>query len=303
MTISFEDRVAIVTGAGAGLGRSHALELARRGAKVLVNDFGGGVDGTGGSSEPAEKVAAEIREAGGEAISHGADVTNPEQVADMVRTAMDQWGHIDILINNAGILRDSSFMKMEMADFEKVMAVHLMGSVICTKAVWPIMREQAYGRLLMTTSSSGLYGNFGQSNYGAAKMALVGFMNTLHLEGEKYNIRVNSLGPAAATRMTEGLLPPPALEMMTPESVTPAAIFLVAEDAPSRVILNATAGAFSRTYIEETQGVAFAPGDQTAENIAANWDEISDPKTAVELPQGAAQVMKFAQMAGEARKS
>ncbi|WP_370335852.1 SDR family NAD(P)-dependent oxidoreductase [Parvularcula marina] len=303
MTISFENRVAIVTGAGAGLGRSHALELARRGAKVLVNDFGGGVDGTGGSSEPAEKVAAEIREAGGEAISHGADVTNPEQVADMVRTAMDQWGRIDILINNAGILRDSSFMKMEMADFEKVMAVHLMGSVICTKAVWPIMREQGYGRLLMTTSSSGLYGNFGQSNYGAAKMALVGFMNTLHLEGEKYNIRVNSLGPAAATRMTEGLLPPPALEMMTPESVTPAAIFLVAEDAPSRVILNATAGAFSRTYIEETQGVAFAPGDQTAENIAANWDEISDPKTAVELPQGAAQVMKFAQMAGEARKS
>ena len=303
MTISFENRVAIVTGAGAGLGRSHALELARRGAKVLVNDFGGGVDGTGGSSEPAEKVAAEIREAGGEAISHGADVTNPEQVADMVRTAMDQWGRIDILINNAGILRDSSFMKMEMADFEKVMAVHLMGSVICTKAVWPIMREQAYGRLLMTTSSSGLYGNFGQSNYGAAKMALVGFMNTLHLEGEKYNIRVNSLGPAAATRMTEGLLPPPALEMMTPESVTPAAIFLVAENAPSRVILNATAGAFSRTYIEETQGVAFAPGDQTAENIAANWDAISDPKTAVELPQGAAQVMKFAQMAGEARKS
>ncbi|RFB04698.1 SDR family NAD(P)-dependent oxidoreductase [Parvularcula marina] len=303
MTISFENRVAIVTGAGAGLGRSHALELARRGAKVLVNDFGGGVDGTGGSSEPAEKVAEEIREAGGEAISHGADVTNPEQVADMVRTAMDQWGRIDILINNAGILRDSSFMKMEMADFDKVMAVHLMGSVICTKAVWPIMREQGYGRLLMTTSSSGLYGNFGQSNYGAAKMALVGFMNTLHLEGEKYNIRVNSLGPAAATRMTEGLLPPPALEMMTPESVTPAAIFLVAEDAPSRVILNATAGAFSRTYIEETQGVAFAPGDQTAENIAANWDEISDPKTAVELPQGAAQVMKFAQMAGEARKS
>lgn len=302
MTISFEDRVAIVTGAGAGLGRSHALELARRGAKVVVNDFGGGVDGTGGSSEPAEKVAEEIRDAGGEALSHGADVTNPEQVGDMVRTAMDEWGRVDILINNAGILRDSSFTKMELADFEKVMAVHLMGSVICTKAVWPVMREQAYGRLLMTTSSSGLYGNFGQSNYAAAKMALIGFMNTLHLEGQKYDIRVNSLGPAAATRMTEGILPQPALELMTPESVTPAAIFLVAEEAPSRVILNATAGAFSRTYIEETKGVAFKEGDQTAENIAAHWDEISDPETAVELPQGAAQVMKFAQMAGDLKK-
>lgn len=299
MTISFENRVAIVTGAGSGLGRSHALELARRGAKLVINDFGGSVDGTGGSSKPAEKVVEEIKSAGGDAISHGADVTNAEQVADMVGKATEAWGRIDILINNAGILRDSSFMKMELTDFEKVLHVHLMGSVICSKAVWPQMREQAYGRILMTTSSSGLYGNFGQSNYGAAKMGLIGLMNVLHLEGQKYDIRVNSLGPAAATRMTEGLFPPGASEMMTAESVTPAAVFLVSEDAPSRVILNATGGAYSRTYVTETHGLAFAQGDQTAENIMANWDQISDMSTAVELPQGPAQVMKFAQMLSE----
>ncbi|MEM9233689.1 MAG: SDR family NAD(P)-dependent oxidoreductase [Pseudomonadota bacterium] len=303
MTLSFENRVAIITGAGAGLGRAHALELARRGARVVVNDFGGAVDGTGGSSEPADKVVEDIKAAGGQAISHGADVTNPEQVADMVARTMAEWGRVDILINNAGILRDSSFMKMELADFEKVVHVHLMGSVICSKAVWPQMREQAYGRILMTTSSSGLYGNFGQSNYGAAKMGLIGLMNVLHLEGQKYDIRVNALGPAAATRMTEGLFPPGAGEMMTPESVTPAAVFLVSEEAPSRAILNATGGAFSRTYVTETHGMAFKEKDQTAENIMANWEAISDVSTAVELPQGPAQVMKFAQMAADLKKS
>lgn len=297
MTITFKDRVAIVTGAAAGLGRSHAMELACRGAKVVVNDFGGAVDGTGGSSEPAEKVVEEIKAAGGEAISHGADVTNSAQVADMVAKTMEAWGRVDILINNAGILRDASFMKMELADFEKVVHVHLMGSVVCSKAVWPMMREQSYGRILMTTSSSGLYGNFGQSNYGAAKMGLIGLMNVLHLEGEKYNVRVNALGPAAATRMTDGILTPEVAEMMTPESVTPAAIFLVGEDAPSRVILNATAGGYSRTYIAESKGIAFTAEDQTAENIAQNWETISDLSTTEPLPQGGAQVMKFAQMA------
>jgi NAD(P)-dependent dehydrogenase (short-subunit alcohol dehydrogenase family) len=221
MSIRFDGRVAIVTGAGAGLGRAHALELGRRGAKLVVNDFGGGVDGTGGSSAPAEKVAEEIRAAGGEAISNGADITSREQVENMVAAAMEEWGRVDILINNAGILRDASFAKMTIADFQKVMDVHLMGSVICTKAVWGHMRDAGYGRILMTTSSSGLYGNFGQSNYGAAKMALIGLMNTLQIEGEKNDIRVNALGPGAATRMTESLLPAPVVALMTPESVTP----------------------------------------------------------------------------------
>lgn len=302
MTLTFENRVAIVTGAGSGLGRSHALDLARRGAKVVVNDFGGALDGTGGSSEPAEKVVAEIAEAGGEAMAHGADVTNAEQVADMVAKAVDAWGRVDILINNAGILRDVSFMKMELADFEKVLAVHLTGSVICTKAVWPLMREQAYGRILMTTSGSGLYGNFGQSNYSAAKMGLVGLMNVLTLEGQKYDIRVNALAPVAATRMTEDLLPPPAKEMMTPEAVTPAAVYLVSEEAPTRAIVSAGGGAYTRTYIEETAGVALTRDEQTAEMVAANWEAISDPQSAAEIPQGPVQVMKFAQMAADLKK-
>ena len=293
MDIRFDGRVAIVTGAGAGLGRAHALELARRGAKVVVNDFGGGVDGTGGSSAPADAVVAEIKDLGGEAIAHGADVTNLEHVEHMVASAMETWGRVDILINNAGILRDASFAKMELTDFEKVMDVHLMGSVNCTKAVWPHMRAANYGRVLMTTSSSGLYGNFGQSNYGAAKMALVGLMNTLQIEGEKNDIRVNALGPGAATRMTKDLLPKPIVELMTHESVTPAAIFLVGEDAPERTILNATAGGYSRTLIHETEGIHLAGEDQTAEAIAARFAEISDEAGQQAYLNGGEQVMKF----------
>jgi NAD(P)-dependent dehydrogenase (short-subunit alcohol dehydrogenase family) len=210
--LRFDDRVAIVTGAGAGLGRAHALELARRGAKVLINDFGGSVDGTGGSSAPAEAVVKEIVAAGGAAMSNGADVTNEQQVAQMVKSVVDAWGRVDVLINNAGILRDASFAKMSSRDFRKVVDVHLMGSVYCTRAVWPLMRAANYGRILMTTSSSGLYGNFGQSNYGAAKMALIGLMNGLDAEGMKHNIRVNALGPGAATRMSAALLPKAIIE-------------------------------------------------------------------------------------------
>ena len=300
MSIRFDQRVAIVTGAGAGLGRSHAIELARRGARVLVNDYGGGVDGTGGSSAPAERVAAEIIAQGGEAIAHGADVTNPTQVEDMVNAARARWGRVDILINNAGILRDASFAKMALADFEKVVSVHLMGSVVCTRAAWPLMKEQNYGRILMTTSSSGLYGNFGQSNYGAAKMGLIGLMNVLQIEGEKNDIRVNALGPGAATRMTEALLPKPVLGLMTPEAVTPAALFLVSEDAPRRTILNATAGGFSRTLVHETEGVYLHDNERTPERVAELFAQISDETGQHLYRDGGGQVMKFITKAARA---
>ena len=204
MAITFKDQVAIVTGAGGGLGRCHALDLAQRGAKVVVNDLGGSVDGSsGGSLSPAEAVVEEIKAAGGEAMSNGASVTDKDQVEAMVKKVMDAYGRIDILINNAGILRDKSFTKIEDEDFRMVLEVHLMGTVNCTKAVWEIMREQNYGRIVVTTSSSGLYGNFGQTNYGAAKMGVVGLINTLKLEGAKYNNKCDALAPLAGTSMTE----------------------------------------------------------------------------------------------------
>src|SRR5215469_10104073 len=226
MAIRFDGKVAIVTGAGGGLGRAHALDLARRGAKVVVNDLGGAVDGTGGNSEAAEKVVAEIKAAGGTAIANGASVTDDAGVAHLVKQTMDTYGRIDILIANAGILRDKSFSKMEIADFEAVMAVHVMGTVKPAKAIWQIMRDQQYGRIVVTTSSTGLYGNFGQTNYGCAKLGLVGFMNTLKLEGAKDNIKVNAICPVAGTRMTESILPPAVVDMLKPEYVTPAVIFL-----------------------------------------------------------------------------
>ena len=237
MSINFEGRVAIVTGAANGLGKSHALSLAKLGAKVVVNDFGGARDGTGGSSEAAEKVVEEIKAAGGEAIANGADVSSEEQVGAMVKQTLDQWGRIDILVNNAGILRDKSFAKMEMSDWDKVVAVHLTGSAICTRAVWPVMREQKYGRVIMTTSTSGLYGNFGQANYGAAKMGVAGLMNTLCLEGEKYDIKVNCVAPTAATRMTEDLMPKEVLALLEPEAITPAVLFLASDQAPNQRIV------------------------------------------------------------------
>ena len=293
MNIRLDGRVVIVTGAGAGLGRSYALELARRGARVVVNDFGGGVDGAGGSSAPAERVVAEIRAAGGEAIANGADVTDEVQVDAMVAQAMGEWGRIDGLINNAGILRDAAFHKMTLADFRKVVDVHLMGSVICTHAVWPIMRTARYGRIVVTTSTSGLYGNFGQANYGAAKLALVGLMNVLVLEGAKFDIRINAISPGAATRMTEALLPPPVVALMTPDAVAPAAVYLVSDDAPNGTIINANSGGFSRTYLRETVGIHLQDADRTAEGVAAHFDEISNPQGEESYSDSSPQVMKF----------
>ncbi|WP_334127846.1 SDR family NAD(P)-dependent oxidoreductase [Sneathiella sp.] len=286
MSIRFDGRVAIVTGAGNGLGRCHALGLAARGAKVVVNDLGGSVDGKGGSSDAAKAVVAEIEAAGGEAIANGANVTDMEQVTAMVDEAVAKWGRVDILVNNAGVLRDKSFANVEMKDFSFVLDVHLMGSVNCSKAVWAQMREQNYGRIAMTTSSSGLYGNFGQANYGAAKMGLIGLMNTLVLEGAKYGIRVNALSPCAATRMTEGLMPENLLELLTPEAVTPALLYIVSENSPNRTIITAGAGTYARSIVYETGGKWLPEADRTPEIIAAMWDEISDPATQSEYTSG-----------------
>ena len=274
MSIDFKGRVAIVTGAGGGLGREHALALAKRGARVVVNDLGSARDGSGGSSAAALAVVEEIRAAGGEAIANGASVTDFAAVQAMVDEAVQTWGRVDILINNAGILRDKSFAKMELDDFRLVLEVHLMGAVNCCKAVWPVMTEQKYGRIVMTTSSSGLYGNFGQSNYGAAKMALVGLMQTLSLEGMKYDIRVNSLAPTAATRMTESLFPAEFLAALQPADVVPAMLVLAAENAPNRTILCAGAGSFEAANITLTQGAHIGRGDDAPEQLAARLAEV-----------------------------
>jgi NAD(P)-dependent dehydrogenase (short-subunit alcohol dehydrogenase family) len=289
MSIRFDGRVAIVTGAGGGLGRLHALALAARGAAVLVNDLGGALDGRGGSSGAAQAVVDEIRAAGGRAIASGASVTDFAAVEAMAAAAMREWGRVDILVNNAGILRDRSFAKMELADFRLVMDVHLMGAVHCTKAVWDIMRERNYGRIVMTTSSSGLFGNFGQANYAAAKMALVGLMQTLSIEGAKHNIRVNCLAPTAATRMTENLMPEAALKLLAPEAVTPGLIALVAEDAPTRAILCSGAGAFERASVTLTQGAFIGHRADAAERIAAEWEAISDREGEIVPDSGHAQ--------------
>ena len=293
MSISFEGRVAIVTGAGNGLGRSHALALAERGAKVVVNDLGGARDGTGASSDAAMEVVALIEAAGGEAFAHGANVANFVEVEDMVAQAMEKWGRVDILINNAGILRDKSFGKMDLADFKLVMDVHLMGSVNCSKAVWEIMRGQNYGRIVMTTSSSGMYGNFGQSNYGAAKMAVLGLMNTLVLEGGKNNIHVNALAPTAGTRMTEDVMPPEVLGMLTAESVTAGAIILCDEKAPTRTILCAGAGGYATASMYETDGIFVPKESQNPDEIVARWDELSDKTDHRALESGGKQTEKF----------
>ena len=298
MTIDFKDKVAIVTGAGGGLGRSHALELSKRGAKVVVNDLGGSVDGSGGSSDAAEKVVKEIISSGGQAISNGSSVTDDNGVKLMIDQTIDEYGRIDILINNAGILIDKSFSKMEINDFEKVLNVHLMGTVKPTKAVWEIMKEQNYGRILVTSSSSGLYGNFGQTNYGAAKLGLVGFMNTLKLEGQKYNVHVNALTPVAYTRMTANLMPPEAENLLTPESVTPAAIYLVSHEAPNGTILCAGAGVYSVSKIMESDGLSLGL-NATAEDIVNNWEKISNFNEAKSYNMGGEQTGKFFEKAME----
>lgn len=265
--MSLSGRVAIITGAGGGLGRSHAMFLARQGARVVVNDL---------DQDAAVRVATEIRAAGGECLAIAASVSDEAGIAAMVRQVMAQWGRIDILVNNAGILRDKSFAKMSLDDFRLVVEVHLMGAAVCTKAVWDIMREQRYGRVVMTTSSSGLYGNFGQANYGAAKMALVGLMQTLAIEGEKYGIRVNCLAPTAATQMTHGVLTDASLDLLAPDLVSPGLLALVGEDAPTRAILCAGAGHFARANVTLSRGSHVGAGEGVGEKIVHRWDEISD---------------------------
>jgi len=276
MSIRFDDRVAIVTGAGGGLGRLYALELAKRGAKVVVNDFGGSVRGENGSSEAANRVANEITAAGGHAQANGASVSDPDGVAQLVGDAMDIFGRVDILINNAGILRDKTFAKMTLDDVRAVLDVHLLGTFLCTKAVWPIMQERGYGRIVMTSSGSGLFGNFGQANYAAAKLGVVGLMNTLELEGAKYDIRVNTIAPAAATRMTEGLMPDEMFAAFDPSYVVPGVVFLASENAPTGVVLGAAAGVFATARIAQSPGVALDTKTLDADAVAANWDKIAD---------------------------
>ena len=293
MTLDYNGKVVIVTGAGGGLGRCHALEFARRGAKVVVNDLGGAVDGSGGSSEAADKVVEEIKTAGGEAMSNGSSVTDDAGVANMVQQTMDAFGRIDVLVNNAGVLRDKSFAKMEIADFDFVVDVHLFGTMKPTKAVWPIMKEQGYGRIMVTSSSSGLYGNFGQSNYGAAKLGVVGFINTLKLEGQKDNIHINALAPVAWTRMTSNLMPPEMEEALAPEQVTPAVVFMCSEQAPTGKIICAGAGAYAAAQIVETRGMYLGTAP-TAEDVAENWEQISKLDDQAEaLFQGGEQTRRF----------
>jgi NAD(P)-dependent dehydrogenase (short-subunit alcohol dehydrogenase family) len=282
-----------VTGSGNGLGKSHALEFARRGARVVVNDLGAARDGSGASSEAADAVVRQILDEGGEAFSSAANVADFAQVEAMVGEAVDRWGRVDVLVNNAGILRDKTFAKMDPKDFQLVMDVHLTGSVNCTRAVWELMREQQYGRIVMTSSSSGIYGNFGQTNYGAAKMALVGFMNSLALEGGKYGIKVNALAPIAATRMTSDLMTEEVLALLEPEAVTPAVIFLAGEDAPTKQIVAAGAGVFARVVIQETSGVFLGADRRDAEHVASAWARICDTAGQRELQAGGEQTVKF----------
>lgn len=300
MTIRFDGRVAIVTGAGNGLGRSHALGLATRGARVVINDLGGARDGSGANSAAAEAVVEEIRAAGGEAFANGANVADFDEVQAMVEQTREKWGRVDILINNAGILRDATFTKGSLDDFWKVVDVHLRGTVNCTKAVWDLMREQNYGRIVLTSSASGLYGNFGQASYGAAKAAMLGLMNVLHLEGQKNDIRVNVLAPTAATRMTEDLIPPTVLQLLAPETITPGLLFLASESAPSKVILGAGAGVFACSNLYETDGLFLHEQDRTPEVIAERFNEIAATEGQKALEGAFDQTMRFVRKAADA---
>lgn len=302
MTISFEGQVAIVTGAGNGLGKCHALELARRGARVVVNDFGGARDGSGGSLSPAESVVAEIEAMGGEAMANGANVASADECDRMAEETLSRWGRIDVLINNAGILRDKSFAKMDDDLWRPVIDVHLNGSANCSRAVWGAMKEQGRGRILMTTSTSGIYGNFGQANYGAAKMGVIGLMNTLCIEGAKNGIRINCISPTAATRMTEDILTPEMLAALDPAFVTPAAVYLVSENAPNRTVMFAGAGTYSVLEIRESEGVYLSPDERNADTVADRFAEISDMSNASVYSAGLEHVAKITTNAQKAAK-
>ena len=302
MSLDFKDKVAIVTGSGNGIGKGYALELAKRGAKVVVNDLGGTVDGSGGSLSAADAVVKEIEAAGGEAMANGANVAKQEDVKAMVEATMEKWGRVDILINNAGILRDKSFGKMEWSDFEAVINVHLLGSALCAHSVFPIMKEQEFGRIVMTSSSSGLFGNFGQTNYAAAKMGVVGLMNTLKLEGAKYNVHTNSIAPTATTRMTEHLFPAEFAEKLDPKYIIPAVIFLASEKAPNGEILEAGGGVVANTYVMETMGKYFGTDENfTAEAVANHWTEIADTTDARRLTQGGEVAIKHFETIGKSQ--
>jgi len=275
MSIRFDGKVAIITGAGGGLGKCHALELAKRGAKVVVNDFGGSAAGTGSSASPAQQVANEIIAAGGEAIANTASVSDEQGAAFIVQDAINQWGRVDILINNAGILRDKSFSKVTTEDFQAVVNVHLWGTVFCTKAAWPHMLKQNYGRIIMTTSSSGLFGNFGQTNYGSAKMGVIGLMNSLKQEGAKYNVHVNAIAPVAATRLTAELMSEEMRNALAPETVTPAVVYLCSDEAPSGIILQAAGGNYQRIAIVEGKGKNLGV-NASVEDVAKNFATICD---------------------------
>ena len=300
MSLRFDGRVAIVTGAGVGLGRAHALGLAARGAAVVVNDLGVATDGSGQGSDAAHAVVGEIRAAGGRAMANGADVTDPEAVRAMAEAAIAEFGRVDILINNAGILRDKSFAKMTLADFRKVLDVHLMGAVHTCHALWPHFIERGYGRVVLTTSASGLYGNFGQANYGAAKAGLLGLMNVLAAEGAKYDIRVNMLAPTATTRMTEDLLPPEVLDLLAPETITPGLLALVAEDAPSKMILGAGGGSFAEIRVYETEGATLTGDALSPEGVQEAMARIRDPEGQAQLQGAYDQTRKYARKAAAA---
>lgn len=287
--IDLSERVVLVTGAGGGLGREHALLFAAHGARVAVNDL---------SETQAQAVVDEIAAAGGQAMAVAASVADMSEVEAMVTRISDTWGRIDGLVNNAGILRDKSFAKMDLADFRLVMDVHVMGAVHCCKAVWPLMQAQGFGRIVMTTSSSGLYGNFGQSNYGAAKMALVGLMQTLALEGARHDIRVNCIAPTAATQMLDGLLPEEELTLLHPARVSPGVLTLLRQDAPNRTILCAGAGAFATANITLTKGAANA---HDPKDVIAQWDAITDRTGECVPGSGAAQGQQELAHAGYSR--
>ena len=289
--IRFDDRVAVITGAGGGLGRAHALLLASLGTKVVVNDLGGSMDGEGSESTPAQKVVDEIKAAGGEATPNFDSVSDWDSAQKIIGTAIDAYGKIDILINNAGILRDKSMMKMEVKDWELVIAVHLSGTFFCTKAALPNMRENGYGRILSTASAAGLYGNFGQTNYGAAKMGIAGMMNSVKLEGAKYNIKANTLVPIAGTRLTATVMPPQVLDQLKPEYVSPLAAYLCSEQCElSGAMMTAGAGYFSRAAVVEGPGAFFDDAASvTVDDISARIAGITNLEGAVEYDTATAQ--------------